>query len=77
MKHFNNNANDDTYDDKIRAKISDITMMFSRLRNIVTNKDRQTAEKELYEIEKRKNLSDKEKKEIYDHLVKFVKTLNK
>ena len=77
MKHFNNNANDDTYDDKIRAKISDITMMFSGLRNIVTNKDRQTAEKELYEIEKRKNLSDKEKKEIYDHLVKFVKTLNK
>ena len=77
MKHFNNNTNDDTCDDKIRAKISDITMMFSRLRNIVTNKDRQTVKKELYEIEKRKNLSDKEKKEIYDHLVKFVKTLNK
>ena len=31
----------------------------------------------LYEIEKKKNLSDNEKEEIYDHLVKVVKTLNK
>ena len=43
MKHFNNNNNnnnDDTYNDKIRGKISDIRMILSRLRNIVTNKDR-------------------------------------
>ena len=79
MKHFdnNNNTDDDTYDDKIRGKISDIRMLLSRLRNIVTNKDRKKIEKELYETEKKENLSDKEKKEIYDHLVKLVNTLNK
>ena len=52
-------------------------MLLSRLRNIVTNKDRKKIEKELYETEKKENLSDKEKKEIYDHLVKLVNTLNK
>ena len=38
MKHFdnNNNTDDDTYDDKIRGKISDIRMILSRLGNIVT-----------------------------------------
>ena len=79
MKYFdnNNNTDDDTYDDKIRGKISDIRMLLSRLRNIVTNKDRKKIEKELYETEKKENLSDKEKKEIYDHLVKLVNTLNK
>ena len=41
MKHFNNNTDDDdTYDDKIRGKISDIRMILSRLGNIVTNNDR-------------------------------------
>ena len=54
-KHFNfNNTNDDTYDDKLRDKTSDINMIFSRLENIVTNKDRKKITKELYEIEKRK-----------------------
>ena len=79
MKYFdnNNNTDDDTYDDKIRGKISDIRMLLSRLRNIVTNKDRKKIEKELYETEKKENLSDKEKEEIYDHLVKLVNTLNK
>ena len=78
MKHFNNNnTNDNTYDDKIRGKISDIRMILCRLRNIVTNKDRKKIKKELYETEKKKNLSDKEKEEIYDHLVKLVKTFNK
>ena len=79
MKHFdnNNNTDDDTYDDKIRGKIGDIRMLLSRLRNIVTNKDRKKIEKELYETEKKGNLSDKEKEEIYDHLVKLVNTLNK
>ena len=78
MKHFNNNnTNDDTYDDKIRGKISDIRMVLSRFGNIVTNKDRKKITKELYEIEKKENLSNKEKEEIYDHLVKLVKTLDK
>ena len=52
-------------------------MLLSRLRNIVTNKDRKKIEKELYETEKKENLSDKEKEEIYDHFVKLVNTLNK
>ena len=78
MKHFNNsNTNDDTNDDKIRGKISDIRMTLSRLGDIVTNKDRKKITKELYEIEKKENLSDKEKEEIYDHLVKLVKNLDK
>ena len=54
MKHFNNsNTNDDTNDDKIRGKISDIRMTLSRLGDIVTNKDRKKITKELYEIEKK------------------------
>ena len=44
-------------------------MIFSRLGNTVTNKDRKKITKELHEIEKKKNLSDKEKEKIYDHLV--------
>ena len=63
MKHFNNNnTNDDTYDDKIRGKISDIRMILSRLGNIVTNKDRKKITKELYEIEKRKTFQIRKKK---------------
>ena len=78
MKHFNNNnTNDNTYDDKIRGKISDIRMILCRLRNTVTNKDRKKIKKELYEIEIKKNLSDKEKEEIHDHLAELVNTLNK
>ena len=69
--------NDDTNDDKIRGKISDIRMILSRLGDIITNKDRKKITKELYEIEKKENLSDKEKEEIYDHLVKLVKNLDK
>ena len=52
-------------------------MIFSRLGNMVTNKDRKKTTKELHEIEKKKNYSDKKKEEIYDHLVNLVKTLNK
>ena len=78
MKHFNNNTDDDdTYDDKIRGKISDVNMIFSRLGNIVTKNDRKKIKKELYEIEKKENLSDKEKEKIYDDLVELVNTLNK
>ena len=44
MKHFNNNnTNDDTYEDKIRGKISDIRMILSRLANIVDINDRKRA----------------------------------
>ena len=77
MKHFNNNTNDDTYDDKIRGKISDIRMILSRLGSAVTHNDRKKVKRELYEIEKKKNLSDTDKKKIYDHLAKLAKTLDK
>ena len=78
MKHFNNNTDDDdTYDGKIRDKISDIRMIFSRLGNTVPNDDRKKIKRKLYETEKKENLSDKEKEKIYDDLVELVNTLNK
>ena len=80
MKHFNNNSNDDnnnTYDVKIRDQISDIKMILSRLGNAITNNDRKKIKKELYEIQNKENLSDKEKEKIYDNLVELVNTLNK
>ena len=52
-------------------------MILSRLGNIVTNKDRKKITKELYEIEKKQNLSDKEKEKIYDDFVELVRTLDK
>ena len=73
----NDNTNDDTYDGKIRDKISDISVILSRLGNIVTKHDRDKTKKELYEIENKKNLSDEEKEKIYDNLVKLVNKLNK
>ena len=56
MKHFKNNTddnNDNTYDGKIRDKISDIRMILSRLGNTVNNNDRKRITKEIYEIEKK------------------------
>ena len=76
MKHFNNNTDDDTYDGKIRGKISDIRMILSRLGNTVTNNDRKNIKRELYGIEKKKTFQIG-KKEIYDHLVELVNTIIK
>ena len=85
MKHFNtnidnnnvdNNANDD-YDGKTRGKVRDIRAMLSRLGDIVTKDDRVKIKKELYEIENKKNLSDKEKEKIDDNLLELVNKLNK
>ena len=82
MKHVNkntnddnntndyNNTNDDTYDGKIKDKISDIRM-------ILSINDRNKIKKELYEIENKKNISDKEKQKNYGNLVELVTTLNK
>ena len=77
MRYFNNSTSDNTDDDKIKGKINDSKIILNRLGNIVTKNDRKKINKELYEIEKRRNPSDNEKKEIYDHLVKLVNTLNK
>ena len=77
-KLFKNNTDDnDNYDDKIRGKISDIRMILSRLGNIVTNKDRKKVTEGLYEIEKKKNLSDKKKEENYDNFPELVNVINK
>ena len=51
-------------------------MMLSRSGNRVTKNDRKEIKKEFYEIEKRENLSDKEKEENYDYLVNLTNTLN-
>ena len=61
----------------MRGKISDIRMMLSALGNTVANNDRKKVRRKLYEIEKKENLSDKEKEEIYDDLVELVKALDK
>ena len=47
------------------------------MRKTVTNNDRKKVRRKLYEIEKKENLSDKEKEKIYDDLVELVNTLNK
>ena len=85
MKQFNtnvdnnnvgNNANDDN-NAKIRDEISDIRVILSRLGDIVTKNDREKIKKELYEIENKTNLSDKEKEKIDDNLLELVNKLNK
>ena len=51
--------------------------MLSKLGDIVTKDDRVKIKKELYEIENKKNLSDKEKEKIDDNLLELVNKLNK
>ena len=84
VKHFNtnvdnnnvdNNANDD-YDDTFDGKIRDIRAMLCRLGDIVTKDDRVKI-KELYEIENKKNLSDKEKEMTDDNLLELVNKLKR
>ena len=77
IKYFNNSTNDDACDDKIKGKLNDIRMILSRLGNILIKNDRKKIKKELYEVEKKQKLSDNEKEEIYDHLVKLINTLDK
>ena len=50
-----------------------LRMILSRLGNTVTNNDRKKIKRELHETEKKKNLSDEEKEEIYDNLAELVK----
>ena len=49
MKYFNNSTND-----KIKSKINDIRLIYSRLWNILTKNDRKKVPKDLDEIEKDK-----------------------
>ena len=57
IKYINNNT-----DDKIKAKINNIRIILSRLGNIVTKNNRNKIRKELYEIEKSKDLQKAKKK---------------
>ena len=52
---------DNAIDNKISDKIRDIRLILSRLGNIITKKDKNKIKKELYELENKNNLSDKEK----------------
>ena len=58
----NNTIDNNTNDNNIRDKIRDIGVVLNRLGNIVTKKDKKKIKKELYEIENKNNLSDREKK---------------
>ena len=49
MKYFNNSTND-----KIKSKINDVRLIYSRLWNILTKNDRKKVPKDLDEIEKDK-----------------------
>ena len=62
MKHVNNNTNDDTYDGKIRGKISDIRMMLSKLGNTITNNDRKKIKRKLYKQKTMKTIQIRKKK---------------
>ena len=73
----NTNSSNNTNDDQIRDQISDIRAILSRLGDIVTKNDREKIKKELYEIENKTNLSDKEKEKIDDNLLELVNKLNK
>ena len=61
-----------------KSKINDIRSILSRLGNIVTKKYIKDVKKELYEIEKKQNLSGNEKKKkIYDGLVELARKFDK
>ena len=67
MKCFNNSTSDDTYDDEIKCNINDFRLILSGLGNVVTKQYRKEIKKELYETEKKQNLLDNKKEEIYNH----------
>ena len=67
---IDNNTNE-TYDSKISDKIRDIRVILSRLGNIVTKKDKKKIKKELYELENKNNLSDREKKRFMIILLSY------
>ena len=60
-----NNDDDDTNDGNIRGKKSDIRMILSRSGNMVDINDRKKIKRELYEIEKKKNLSNRKKRDSW------------
>ena len=91
MKHFNinanvknnanvtdnNDANNNTNDDGIRGKISNIRTIIRRLGNAITKNDRKKIKKGLYEKENKKHFSDKKEEKICDDLVELLRALDK
>ena len=63
----NNNSDDDTYDDKIRGKISDIRMILSRLGNV---NDRKKIKKSFMKWKKKKTFQTMKKKRFMIILLK-------
>ena len=74
IKYFNNNNNTN---DETKSKINYITIILSRLGNIITKNERKKIKKNLYEIEKNNNVSTNEKEKIYNDLIKLANTLDK
>ena len=71
MECFNNNTNHE-----IKSKKKWYQTNTQQIRKYTEN-DRKKIKKELYEIQKRQNLSDNENKKIYDDLVKLANTFDK
>ena len=65
---FNNNLDDD--------KISDMKRILNRLRDILPRKYRKEIKEKLYEIEHKESLSEAEKGENDEYLIKLVRILN-
>ena len=66
---FNDNLDD--------SKISDIRRILNRLRDVLPKRIRKEIKKKLYEIENKENLSEQEKEEIDEYLIKLARYLNK
>ena len=71
-KYITNNTND-----RIKAKINNITIVLSRLGNIITKNVRNKIRKELYEIEKKQRLKKAQKERIYNRLIELANALDK
>ena len=72
MKYINNDT-----DDKIKARINNIRLTLARLGNIVPKKCKNILRKDLYEIEKKKNLTKAQRESINNNLIKLANILDK
>ena len=75
MKYINNNSND-----RIKNKINEIRIALIKPGNIITKSDRDTIRKELYDIENKQNLTNKQKKQketVYNRLTELAIALDK
>ena len=67
-KLFSNNINDN--------KINDIRRILNRLKDMLSRRYRKEIKEKLYEIEHNENLSEAEKEENDEYLIKLVRILN-